>query len=109
MRVKISWRGVEKEIRDGSLVEKKLSGLEKLIRSFRGKVREIEVVIKKRFKRGFQVSLFFNLPTKGIQTKGSGENVERAVIEAREKMERKLKKHMEQLREVRKRKEVKER
>lgn len=109
MRVKTSWRGVEKEMRDGGLIEKKLSGLGKLIRSFEGKVEGIEVVVKKRFKRGFQVNLFLNLPTKGIQTKGGGESVERAVIEAREKMERKLKKHVEQLREVRRRKEVKER
>lgn len=90
-------------MRDGGLVEKKLFGLGKLIRSFEGKVKGIEVVVKKRFKRGFQVSLFLNLPTKGIQTKGGGKSVERAVIEAREKMERKLKKHVEQLREVRRR------
>ena len=109
MRVKINWRGVEKEVRDGGLVEKKLSGLGKLIRSFEGKVEGIRVVVKKRFKRGFQVNLFLDLPTKGVQTKGGGESVERAVIEAREKMERKLKKHVEQLREVRKRKGVKER
>lgn len=109
MRVKINWRGVEKEIRDGDLVEKKLSGLGKLIGSFEGKVEGIRVMVKKRFKRGFQVNLFLDLPTKGVQTKGSGKSVERAVIEAREKMERKLKKHVEQLREVRKRKGVKER
>lgn len=101
MRVKTSWRGVEKEMRDRGLVEKKLFGLGKLIRSFEGKVEGIEVVVKKRFKRGFQVSLFLDLPTKGIQTKGDGKSVERAVIEAREKMERKLKKHVEQLRQVR--------
>jgi len=96
-------------MRDGDLVRKKLSGLEKLIKSFEGKVKEMGVVVKKRFKRGFQVNLFLNLPTKGIQTKGSGKSVERAVIEGREKMERKLKKHVEKLREVRKRKGVKER
>ena len=96
-------------MRDGGLIEKKLSGLGKLIRSFEGKVEGIKVVVKKRFKRGFQVNLFLDLPTKGVQTKGGGESVERAVIEAREKMERKLKKHVEQLREVRKRRGVKER
>ena len=107
MRVNISWRGMKKETGDEKLVEKKLSGLGKFIRSFKGKVGEIKVVVRKTFKRGYRVSLFLGLQKKGIQTKGSGEKMETAVIEAREKMERKLKKYVEQLREVRKRKGVK--
>lgn len=109
MRVKISWQGMKKDGGDEGLVEKKLSSLGKFVKSFKGKVGEIKVVVRKTFKRGYRVSLFLKLPSKGIQTKGSGEKMMVAVVEARKKMEKKLKKHMAQLRGMRKRKGVKKR
>lgn len=106
MRVKISWQGVEEKGRDEILVQKKLRGLGKFLRVFEGKVDELGVVVRRRYKRGYRVNLFLDLPGKGMKTNGEGESVERAVIEAREKMERKIKKYVGKLREGKRRREV---
>jgi len=100
MRMKVSWSKVEEDLRDDGWLMEKLSGLGKLLGVFEGKVRELVVVVGKVRGREYRVDLWLDLPSKQMKVSGRGSELEKAVVEAREKMKRKLKKHVGKLRKM---------
>lgn len=96
----MSWSKIEEDLRDDEWLAEKLSGLGKLLGVFEGKVKELVVVVGKHRGREHKVDLWLDLPSKQIKVSGRGGELERAVIEAREKMKRKLKRHVGKLRKM---------
>lgn len=98
MKLNIFWNGIEATESDQKLVEERLAVLDNLVKRLKEDLKLLEVAVKKQSRFGFEVKLDMQLPGRHVFATEVHENLETAIVSAREKLEGQIREYMEKLR-----------